>query len=167
MFKGSYRHRIDAKGRLPVPAAFRRLLAEGGARTVVVTVLDQCLAVYPAQEWSRVESRLVALPPFSAPVKALSRLLSSRAVDCDLDVQGRILLPAPLRASAKLDREAVVAGVLNRFEIWEPEAWAVFLADSERLLDDASLEIRWPLPAVPDPAPPSRPRLRPQGKPSR
>ena len=167
MFKGSYRHRIDSKGRLPVPAAFRRVLADGGASTVVVTVLDQCLAAYPVQEWARVESQLAALPPFSAPVKALSRLLSSRAVDCPLDVQGRILLPAPLRARAKLVREAVVAGVLNRFEIWEPEAWAAFLADSEKLLDDASLAVQWPLPAVPDPSPPSRPPLRPQGKPSR
>ena len=167
MFKGSYRHRIDAKGRLPVPAAFRRLLAEEGASTVVVTVLDQCLAVYAAGEWSRVESQLAALPPFSAPVKALSRLLSSRAVDCPLDVQGRILLPASLRASAGLGREAVVAGVLNRFEIWEPEAWAAFLADSERLLDDASLAVQWPPPANPDLSPPLRPPLRPQGKPSR
>jgi len=172
VFKGSYRHRIDAKGRIPVPAAFRRLLTEGGpataASTVVVTVLDQCLAVYPAQEWTRVEAQLAALPPFSAPVKALSRLLSSRAVDCPLDVQGRILLPATLRKSARLDREAVVAGVLNRFEIWEPEAWAGFLSDSERLLDDASLAVQWPPPAaVPDLSPPSRPLRRPQGKPSR
>ena len=166
MFKGFYRHRIDPKGRLPVPAAFRRLLAEGGASTVVVTVLDQCLAVYPPVELARLESQLAALPAFSRPVKALTRLLSSRAVDCPLDVQGRILLPASLRASAKLGREAGVAGVLNRFEIWEPEAWAGFLADSERLLDDASLEVQWPLPAVPVPAEPSR-RLRPQGKPSR
>ena len=167
MFKGSYRHRIDSKGRLPVPAAFRRVLADGGTSTVVVTVLDQCLAAYPVQEWARVESQLAALPPFSAPVKALSRLLSSRAVDCPLDVQGLILLPAPLRARAKLVREAVVAGVLNRFEIWEPEAWAAFLSDSEKLLDDASLAVQWPLPPVPDPSPPSRPPLRPQGKPSR
>ena len=167
MFKGTYRHRIDAKGRLPVPAAFRRLLAESGKSAVVVTVLDQCLAAYPSHEWSRVESQLAALPPFSKPVKALSRLLSSRAVDCPLDVQGRILLPAALRAAARLGREAVVAGVLNRFEIWEPEAWASFLADSERILDDATLDVQWPPPAVPEGPGPSRPAARPQGKPNR
>ena len=156
MFKGTYRHRIDPKGRLPVPAPFRRLLAESGAHAVVVTVLDQCLAAYPPREWSRVESQLTALPPFSRPVKALSRLLSSQAVDCPLDVQGRVLLPVALRAHAKLAREAVVAGVLNRFEIWQPEAWATFLAESERVLDDASLDVQWPPPPV-----------RPQGKPNR
>jgi MraZ protein len=167
LFKGTYRHRIDAKGRLPVPAAFRRLLAQSGTSAVVVTVLDQCLAAYPTHEWSRLESQLVALPPFSAPVKALSRRLASHAMDCPLDVQGRILLPAALRASAKLAREAVVAGVLNRFEIWEPEAWAAFLAESERVLDDASLDVQWPPGALPDVPPGPRPTPRPQGKPNR
>jgi transcriptional regulator MraZ len=167
VFKGAYRHRIDAKGRLPVPAAFRRRLAESGTSSVVVTVLDQCLAAYPTQEWSRLESQLVALPPFSAPVKALSRRLASQAMDCPLDVQGRILLPAALRDSAKLTREAVVAGVLNRFEIWEPQAWALFLAQSERVLDDASLDVQWPLPARADAPAPSGPGPHPQGKPNR
>jgi MraZ protein len=148
VFKGTYRHRIDAKGRLPVPAAFRRALGEAKSATVVVTVLDQCLAAYPAHEWTRLESSLSALPPFDKRVKALSRLLSSRAIDCGLDVQGRILLPSSLRAAAKLSREAVVAGVLNRFEIWEPALWSSFLADSERVLDDASLDVAWPLPAA-------------------
>jgi MraZ protein len=165
VFKGTYRHRIDAKGRLPVPAAFRRGLREARSATVVVTVLDQCLAAYPAQEWSRVESSLAALPPFDKRVKALSRLLSSRAVDCVLDVQGRILLPSALRAAAKLGREAVVAGVLNRFEIWEPALWSAFLADSERVLDDVSLDVAWPLPGTAaDLA--LRP-ARPQGNPNR
>lgn len=168
MFKGSYRHRIDAKGRLPVPAVFRRILAEGGSTAVVVTLLDQCLAAYPPAEWSRLESQLGSLPAFSRPVKALTRLLASRAVDCPLDAQGRILLPAVLRAAARLSREAVVAGVLNRFEVWEPEAWAAFLRESERVLDDASLDIQWPLPPSSGvaSAPPGR-DPRPQGKPNR
>ena len=166
VFKGSYRHRIDGKGRLPVPAAFRRALAGAGGATLVVTPLDQCLAAYPAHEWSRLESSLAALPPFDKSVKALSRLLSSRAVDCTLDVQGRILLPSTLRATARLEREAVVAGVLNRFEIWEPQAWSAFLADSEQLLDDATLDIAWPLPPAEAPPAASGPG-RPQGKPRR
>ena len=144
MFKGTYRHRIDAKGRLPVPAAFRRELAEAGPATVVVTPLDQCLAAYPMREWARLEQQLVQLPPFSAPAKALTRLVTSRAVDCDLDVQGRVLLPQSLRSAAGLRAEAVVIGVLNRFEIWAPERWDSFVADSERLLDDATLGVEWP-----------------------
>jgi len=167
VFKGTYRHRIDGKGRLPVPAVFRRALREAGADAVVVTVLDQCLAAYPPAEWAGLEAQLRGLPAFSRPVKALTRLLASRAVDCPLDVQGRILLPAPLRAAARLGREAVLAGVLGRFEIWEPEAWATFLSDSERVLDDAALDVQWPPAAPSPPVKALHPGPRPQGKPSR
>ena len=127
MFKGTYRHKIDPKGRVPVPAAFRRLLSEAGAQSLVVTLLDQCLAAYPPAEWARLEAQLGALPAFSKPVKALTRLLTSRAVDCELDVQGRILLPPALRQAAGLGRDAVLVGVVNRFEVWGPESWDDFV----------------------------------------
>ena len=143
MFKGTYVHRIDPKGRLPVPAAFRRALASAGASSVVVTVVDECLAAYAPREWAQLEQHLRSLPAFSRPVKAITRLLASRAADCDLDVQGRILLPPALRATASLQGETVVVGVLDRFEIWNPERWAAFLTESERLLEDASLDAVW------------------------
>jgi len=130
-----------------VPAAFRKAL--GAEERLVVTQLDQCLAVYAPVEWRKLEAQLAALPAFSKQVKALTRLLASRASDCDLDVQGRILLPAPLRAAVGLGRDAVVIGVLNRFEVWAPETWDGFLRESERLLDDVSLDIQWPLPPAP------------------
>ena len=167
VFKGTYRHRIDAKGRLPIPAAFRRSLA--GQASVVVTLLDQCLAAYPPAEWARLESQLTALPAFSRPVKALTRLLASRAADSDIDVQGRILLPALLRRAAGLGADAVVVGVLNRFEIWAPEAWEAFVRESERLLEDVSVEVQWPMspaPASSGSEPPSAPS-HPQPKPNR
>ena len=157
VFKGTYRYRLDGKGRLPVPPPFRRGLASAGARGLVVTLLDECLAAYPPAEWERLETQLVSLPAFSKPVKGLTRLLASRAADCELDGQGRILLPPALRAAAGLGREATVIGVLNRFEVWSPERWSAFLEGSERLLEDAGLGVDWPL----------APGPRPQGKPSR
>ena len=129
-----------------MPPAFRRALREADAGHVVLTVLDQCLAAYPPAEWARLEAQLASLPAFSRPVKALTRALASRAVDCALDAQGRILLPPALRAAAALSREAVVVGVLNRFEVWSPEVWESFLRDSERILDDVSLDVQWPPP---------------------
>ena len=165
MFKGTYRHKIDPKGRVPVPAAFRRALGAEGASRLVATVLDQCLAVYPESEWQRLESQLRQLPSFSREVKALSRLLASRAVDCELDVQGRILLPAALRKAADLAGEAVVVGVIDRFELWAPARWDDFLRESERLLDDVSLGVQWPPPSPGTSGAP--PRRRPQENPSR
>jgi MraZ protein len=173
VFKGTYRHRIDPKGRIPVPAAFRRALSEGAAARLVATVLDQCLAVYPLAEWQRLEAQLRQLPSFSRDVKALTRLLASRAVDCALDVQGRILLPGPLRKAAELGAEAVVVGVVDRFELWAPPRWDDFLRESERLLDDVALGVQWPAPPALPPPPPTTPRerprrgRRPQEKPSR
>jgi MraZ protein len=164
VFKGTYRHRIDPKGRVPVPAAFRRGL-DDKAPAVVLAPLDQCLAAYPPGEWLRVEEQLRALPTFSKPAKALTRLLTSRAIDCELDGQGRILLPAALRAAAGLDREALVIGVLNRFELWAPDRWDAFVNESERLLEDATLDVPWPT----SPSP-SREAVRqndPQEKPKR
>ena len=152
-----------------MPAPFRRALLAEGAERVVVTLLDQCLAVYAPQEWGRLEGQLAAMPAFSRQVKALTRVLASRAVDCDLDVQGRILLPASLRQAAGLAREAVVIGALARFEIWAPETWDSFLRESERLLDDVSFDLQWPPhgpPAGTLPEGSSEPP-HPQGKPNR
>jgi len=166
VFKGSYRYRIDPKGRLPIPAAFRKAL---GAAPVVVTRLDECLACYPQSEWARLEEQLASLPAFNRGVKTLTRVLASRAQDCPVDDQGRIRVPTELREAAGLGREALVVGVLNRFEIWSPEIWETFLKDSETLLNDVSLEVQWPLPPSPQsPAPfASVSPGNPQRKPSR
>jgi MraZ protein len=168
VFKGTYEYRIDGKGRLPVPAVFRRAL--GDEPSLVVTLLDQCLAAYPSEEWRKLEAQLAALPAFSKPVKALTRVLASRAADCALDVQGRILVPAALRAAAGLASEVVIVGVLNRFEIWSPAVWRSFLEDSERMLDDVALDLQWPpappAPPLGQPSPSDQPP-RPQAKPKR
>ena len=164
MFKGTYRHRIDPKGRLPVPAAFRRALGADRPR-VVLTRIDDCLAAYPPTGWERLEEQLSAMPAFSPAVKALTRRLLAYAADCPVDTQGRILLPPSLRAGVGLEREAVVVGVLGRFEIWAPESWDAFLRDSERLLDDAALA-GWPVASLA----PTKPALAvelPQSKPKR
>ncbi len=146
VFKGTYRHRLDGKGRLPIPASFRRSLGSAGSRGVVATLVDQCVAIYPQEEWRRLEEHLRRLPAFNRQSKALARHLASRAVDCSLDAQGRILLPPALRAAASLLREAVVVGVIDRIEVWAPAVWEEFLRDSERLLEDVSLETAWPVP---------------------
>lgn len=158
MWKGTYLHRIDAKGRLPIPAPIRRSLQEDGHARVVVTKLDQCLAAYAPPDWARLEAELLRLPTFDARSRMLTRVMTRDADDCEIDVQGRILLPPNLRRAAGLERDAVVVGVLNRFEIWSPTSWDSFLQASESFLDTVSLGIQWPpVPASPVTAPPAAP----------
>ena len=103
------------------------------------------------------------MPSFGKQARALSRVLASHACDCELDSQGRILIPASLRRAAGLETEAVVNGVLERFEIWAPDRWERFLGEAERLLDDVALDIPWPLPRTAAAQPDSGPEA---GRPS-
>jgi MraZ protein len=152
VFKGSYRYKIDAKGRLPLPPPFRKALAAQGS-ALVATRLDGCVALYSESEWQRLENQLRRLPAFAKQTKALTRHLASQAADCSIDSQGRVLIPPALRGLAGLKREAVVVGALDRIEVWAPDAWADFLRDSERLLEDVTLDVSWPLPERGKPTP--------------
>ena len=104
--KGEYRHSIDVKGRLFIPAKLREELGE---RFTVTRGLDKCLAIYPENEWNILEERIRALPMSKA--RDLQRFFFSSAFDAELDSQGRILLPAGLRKFAEITKEAVITGV--------------------------------------------------------
>jgi MraZ protein len=101
------------------------------------------------------------MPAFSRQVKALTRLLASRAQDLEFDVQGRILLSPNLRQAASLAGDVLVVGVLDRFEIWNPASWDAFVRESEGLLDDVASDLQWPLPAPEALAPPQSPQPPP------
>lgn len=124
---GEYQHSIDDKGRLIVPAKFREDL---GAGFVVTRGLDNCLFVYPRSEWETLEAKLKSLPLTSSDARAFVRFFFSGASECELDKQGRILLPGSLRDYAKLLRECVVIGVSNRVEIWAKEIWESYSTDA-------------------------------------
>ena len=120
MFMGEFQHNIDPKGRLIIPARFREGL---GDRFIVTKGLDNCLFVYPQQEWTEVEQKLKSLPFTRADARAFVRFFFSGATECDIDKQGRILLPNNLREYAKLDKETMVVGVSTRVEIWSKDEW--------------------------------------------
>ena len=111
MFMGEYQHSIDEKGRLIVPARFREEL---GLNFVVTRGLDNCLFVYPKPEWQNLEQKLKSLPLTNASARSFVRFFFSGAGECELDKQGRILLPLNLREYARLDREVVLIGVSSR-----------------------------------------------------
>ncbi|HEY8552515.1 MAG TPA: division/cell wall cluster transcriptional repressor MraZ [Thermaerobacter sp.] len=127
MLIGEYRHAVDDKGRLFVPA---RLRDELGEPLVVTRGLDQCLFVFPPGEWQSLEAKLRALPLAQSSARAFVRLLLSGASECVPDKQGRILLPQALREYAGIDREAVLIGVGNRVEIWAAERWTRYVEEA-------------------------------------
>jgi MraZ protein len=133
MFLGEYEHTIDDKNRLTLPARFREPLAVG---VVLTRGLDECLDVYPREDWNRlVDARLAPLDPFSREARDLKRFFFSAAADAELDRQGRVLVPPALMKHAKLEREVVVAGVHDHLEIWDRRAWGEHLASVEGSAD--------------------------------
>ena len=119
MFMGEYNHTIDTKGRVAVPSKFRETLGE----TFVVTLgLDGCLFVYPNNEWVNFVSKLNSLPG-SKEARQLQRYFMAGASECEVDKQGRILIPAKLRDQAGLNKDVVFVGVLSKIEIWSKERW--------------------------------------------
>lgn len=133
MFIGEYKHNMDSKGRLAIPAKFRALL-EGGA--VVTKGLDNCLALYPKKEWEALARKLAALPISKANTRAFARLMLAGATAVDFDSQGRIMLPDYLRKFAGLEKSAVVAGLFDRLEIWNETAWEEYKAGTEAKSSD-------------------------------
>ena len=120
MFMGEYNHAIDTKGRLIIPSNFREDLVE---EFVFTKVLDGCLFVFHNDAWRELEEKLRTLPLTSKSARQLSRFFVAGATSCELDKQGRILLPGTLREFAGLDKDVVLAGMLNRIEIWSKEKW--------------------------------------------
>ncbi|MEY8337479.1 division/cell wall cluster transcriptional repressor MraZ [Lachnospiraceae bacterium 62-35] len=121
MFMGEYNHTVDAKGRLIVPSKFREQL---GDEFVVTKGLDGCLFVYDNTEWKALEEKLHALPLTNANARKFSRFFLAGATACEVDKQGRILLPAVLREFAGIGKEAVLVGVGSRIEIWNRDSWS-------------------------------------------
>ena len=122
MFIGEYNHTIDAKGRLIVPSKFRELL---GSEFVVTKGLDGCLFVYPNEEWVTIEEKFKSIPLTTKDARKFSRFFFAGATSCEVDRQGRILLPQVLREYADLQKEVVLAGVLSRIEIWNRDRWQI------------------------------------------
>ncbi len=120
MFMGEYNHTIDAKGRLIVPSKFREQL---GSEFIATKGLDGCLFVYPKEEWANIEEKFRNIPLTTKDARKFSRFFFAGAAVCEVDRQGRILLPQVLREFADLQKEAVLAGVLSRIEIWSKERW--------------------------------------------
>lgn len=133
MLNGVSKLNLDAKGRLAIPSRYReRLMQDCAGRLVVTLDQERRMVIYPYNEWKVVEAKLVALPISKMAVK-LKRLMLGHASDCDMDKNGRINLPSYLREKNKLDKQIVLVGIGNKFEVWDEESWNLEWDDDEEL----------------------------------
>ena len=138
MFLGQYQHSIDAKGRLIVPAKFREGLGE---RFVVTKGLDNCLFAYPQEEWKIFEEKLKQLPLTNPGARKFVRFFFAGAVECELDNQGRIMVPTHLREYAGLKKDIVSIGVNNRIEIWNKDNWNEYSDEEDYISNELAFEM--------------------------
>ncbi len=138
MFMGEYRHNVDEKGRLIIPAKFREEL---GDSFVVTRGLDRSLFVYPQGEWKILEGKLKSLPFTKKDARAFTRFFFSGATECELDKQGRVNIASPLREYAHIEKECVIIGVSNRVEIWSKAIWEDYFMESEESFSEIAENI--------------------------
>jgi len=132
MFLGEYLHTFDAKNRISLPSKFRKALG----RTVVITRgLDHCLYVFARKAWEKEAARYAAQVNGTAAERGLARLFLAGSFEGDIDTAGRVLIPENLKSYAGIDAKAVIAGIADRVEVWEEEAWTKYTASIERDAD--------------------------------
>ena len=127
MFRGITHLNIDTKGRLAMPSRYRDAISTESASQLVVTVdhTDRCLLIYPMKDWMKVEEQLMGLSNMNRRARNVQRLILGHASECELDSQGRILIAAPLREYAGLQKKTVLVGQLNKFELWDAESYLI------------------------------------------
>lgn len=123
MFRGSSFHTIDSKGRIIIPARFRDVIKAQGLNGVMVSRMDGGLVAYPYDEWRKIETRILSLAEKSENIRRFRRVFIGGAFECSCDKQDRILIPQNLRQYAEIDKEIVLVGVLDHFEIWSRKSW--------------------------------------------
>lgn len=127
LFRGFNKISVDNKGRLAVPSRYRELISVQAENSLVITLnpLDRSLWLYPLPEWDVIEGKLASLSDFDKQSRRTKQMMRGYATDCQLDSQGRILIPKELRSYADLTKRAVILGQGNKFEIWNEKAWEV------------------------------------------
>jgi MraZ protein len=135
MFRGSYEHTLDAKGRLSLPSKFRdELAAKGDTRLMITnftTMGARCLDVYPMDEWHRLEQKILSRSRFDPEVQSFETYYLGRAHECAVDNQWRIVIPPILRKHADLKRDVVLVSAVEKFRVWDQETWNKVFSDAE------------------------------------
>ena len=137
MFRGSSYHNLDTKGRLIIPTRFREVITQSGTEGVMASKMDGAVYCCTFEQWRKVEERILNLAVKSENMRRFRRIFIGGAFECNLDKQGRILIPPTLRQQTELNKEVVLVGVLDHFEIWSKDNW---VDEDNRLQDDLQNE---------------------------
>ncbi len=141
-FKGQYKFTLDAKGRLNIPAKFRKALTpEANDSFVIVRGMDNCLFAYPLDEWKEKEKRLRNLSSTQAGNRRFIRMLTANASESQFDKQGRIAIPSNLIELAGIEKEILIIGTLDKLELWNPNTFEKYLDDSPDTFESLAEEI--------------------------
>jgi transcriptional regulator MraZ len=125
MFRGPSKVTLDAKGRLAIPSRFReRILSRGEGHLVATVDREHCLLIYPLPDWEEIERKLIRLSSVDPVSQKLKRVMLGNAMEMEMDGHGRILVPRELREFASLDKQAMLVGQGNKFELWDEERWS-------------------------------------------
>jgi MraZ protein len=139
MFIGEYIYSLDEKKRLSIPAKFRKEL---GKKAILTRGLDNCLVLYPLQEWQKLTKKLESLPLSRSEARGFLRMMLSGAVDVSFDKLGRILIPEYLKEYAGLEKNVAIIGLSNRIEIWDEQKWREYKGKIEKEAGDIADRLR-------------------------
>jgi len=140
MYLGEYRYSLDQKGRFVLPAKLRDNKKKITS-FILTRGLDRCLFLYPLEEWRNLEKKIRELPMAKREARGFLRLLVSGAVESRLDRQSRLLIPKPLAQYARIKKEVVIIGALNRIEVWAKRNWAEYLERNEKSFEEIAQKL--------------------------
>jgi MraZ protein len=139
-FSGKYYYTVDPKGRIIIPAPFREIMTSNYSTKLYVTnaPFERCLCIYPLEEWNKLQEQVRTKPRSDEAIRFFMRRVIASAIEVEMDKQGRILVPAALREDANISSDVVIAGQIERIELWDRDEWNT-LFDSAKI-DRKSLE---------------------------
>jgi MraZ protein len=141
-FKGSYSYAVDAKGRINIPARLRKSVTPEANDTFVITRgFEQCLFIYPLDEWTKLEQSIRQLSSSNSEHRFFTRMLLQYATECQPDAQSRISIPKELLQFARITGQVLILGVLERIEVWNPEIHQVYLQSQKESYEDVAQKV--------------------------
>jgi MraZ protein len=139
-FSGKYYYAVDQKGRIIIPAPFREIISSNYSSKLYITnaPFDRCLYIYPLEEWNRLQDQVRTKPRSDEAIRFFLRRVIASAVEVEMDKQGRVLIPAALREDANINTNVVMAGQIERIELWDRNEWDILFDPSK--IDRKSVE---------------------------